>query len=163
MTPPHLSRRSLSASAATIGLSATAVPTASASGAAQSSVSLRLSDGFAPEGITIQNGIACFGSRVTGDIYRMDTSTGEGYMLAEGPGTPSLGLKIYDGEGRVFIAGGSGGDGRVVLRDDGELLGSFGFGGGFVNDVLVVDTWRTSPTPTTPSCTSCPTPASIPR
>jgi sugar lactone lactonase YvrE len=96
-----------------------------------------LPDGFAPEGIAIdQYGIAYFGSRVTGTIHRIELSLGEGSTLAEGPGTPSLGLQA-DYSGRLFVAGGSGGDARVIDTTTGEVLASFPLDGGFVNDVIL--------------------------
>src|ERR671912_1033841 len=54
-----------------------------------------LPDGFQPEGIAIdRRGTAYFGSLTDGDIYAADLRTGEGAILSEGPGTPSVGLKV---------------------------------------------------------------------
>jgi sugar lactone lactonase YvrE len=139
MTLPHLSRRAVFATAAAIGLSATAARAAPAATGSQPGAVTRapLPDGFAPEGIAIdQYGIAYVGSRVTGAIQRIDLAFGENATLAEGPGTPSLGMKA-DHAGRLFVAGGTGGDVRVLDTTTGETLASYPLGGGFVNDVLL--------------------------
>ena len=81
--------------------------------------------GFQPEGIAIGNApYAYFGSRADGDIYRASLNTGRGEVISQGPGTPSLGLKL-DGRGRLFVAGGSGGDARVVDARSGRVLKSY--------------------------------------
>jgi sugar lactone lactonase YvrE len=100
---------------------------------------IELPDGFLPEGIAIGPGpTAWFGSRADGDIYEVDLLTGEGEVIAEGPGTPSIGLKS-DKRGRLFVAGGPSGSGRVVDSDTGALLADYQFttGNSFVNDVLL--------------------------
>lgn len=97
-----------------------------------------LPNGFQPEGIAIAGGHAYFGSRATGDIYRADLRTGRGKVITKGPGTPSLGLET-DGRGRLFVAGGSGGDARVVDLRTGKVLKSYRLATGtsFVNDVII--------------------------
>jgi sugar lactone lactonase YvrE len=99
-----------------------------------------LPNGFQPEGIAIRGGpFAYFGSRVDGDIYRANLRTGKGRVISQGPGTPSLGMKL-DGRGRLFVAGGSGGDGRVIDTDTGRVLRSWTFTTStptFVNDVVL--------------------------
>jgi sugar lactone lactonase YvrE len=95
-----------------------------------------LPDAFQPEGITTAGPLAWFGSRADGDIYRADLVTGEGEVISQGPGTPSVGLTV-DGRGRLFVSGGTGGDARVVDGRSGEVLATYDFGGGFVNDVVV--------------------------
>jgi sugar lactone lactonase YvrE len=100
---------------------------------------LALPDGFQPEGIAIGPGpTAYFGSRVDGDLYRVDLGTGRGRVFSAGPGTPSLGLKL-DRRGRLFVAGGTGGDARVVDARTGRVLASYAFATGttFVNDVVL--------------------------
>jgi sugar lactone lactonase YvrE len=97
-----------------------------------------LPDGFQPEGIAIGPGpVAYFGSRLDGSIYEASLASGLGRVLSTGPGTPSLGLKT-DAD-RIFVSGGSGGDGRVVDRHTGEVLASYQFatGASFVNDVVL--------------------------
>lgn len=98
-----------------------------------------LPDGFQPEGIAIGPGpVAYFGSRVDGSIYRASLITGRGRVFSQGPGTPSLGMKT-DARGRLFVAGGTGGDGRVIDARTGEVLTSYQFitGESFVNDVVL--------------------------
>lgn len=103
--------------------------------------SFPLPDGFQPEGIEIGPGpVAYFGSRADGSIYRASLLTGKGAILSKGPaaGTPSLGLKTDD-RGRLFVAGGRGGDGRVIDTRTGAVLASYAFATGdtFVNDVIL--------------------------
>lgn len=100
---------------------------------------IELPDGFLPEGIAIGPGpTAWFGSRADGDIYEVDLVTGEGEVIAEGPGTPSIGLKS-DRSGRLYVAGGPSGTGRVVDIDTGALLADYQLttDASFVNDVLL--------------------------
>jgi sugar lactone lactonase YvrE len=97
---------------------------------------VELPDAFQPEGITTAGPYAWFGSRADGDIYRADLVTGEGEVISQGPGTPSVGLTV-DARGRLFVSGGTGGDARVVDARSGEALATYDFGGGFVNDVVV--------------------------
>jgi hypothetical protein len=101
---------------------------------------IQLPDGFQPEGIAIgrHRPFAYFGSRVDGDIYRADLRTGEGSVISQGPGTQSLGMKV-DRRGRLFVAGGEGGDGRVVDTRTGRVLRSYDFAASdtFVNDVVL--------------------------
>jgi sugar lactone lactonase YvrE len=95
--------------------------------------------GFQPEGIAIDHsGTAYFGSRADGDIYAASLSTGRGKVITQGPGTASLGMKV-DQRGRLFVAGGGGGDGRVIDTRSGKVLASYTFTTAtptFVNDVI---------------------------
>ncbi len=98
-----------------------------------------LPDGFQPEGIAIGRGpVAYFGSRLDGDIYRASLRTGKGRVISQGPGTPSLGMKV-DRRNRLWVAGGTGGDGRVVDTRTGRVLASYDFAPDdtFVNDVVL--------------------------
>ncbi|ONI90761.1 superoxide dismutase [Saccharothrix sp. ALI-22-I] len=101
-----------------------------------------LPDGFMPEGIAIGAvPTAYFGSRADGDLFRVDLRTGVGEVFSQGPGTPSVGLKV-DWRQRLFVSGGAGGDGRVVDARTGEILKSYKFASDtstFVNDVVVTD------------------------
>ncbi|MEV1287993.1 superoxide dismutase [Micromonospora sp. NPDC049679] len=100
---------------------------------------IALPAGFQPEGIAIGAlPYAFFGSRATGAIYRASLATGEGAVINAGSGTPSLGMKL-DARGRLYVAGGSGGDGRVVDGVTGALLASYRFTASpsFVNDVVL--------------------------
>ena len=100
---------------------------------------IALPDGFQPEGIAIGPGKTGYvGSLVDGDVYVFDVRTGEEIRTLDGPGTPSVGLKI-DKRGRLFIAGGPAGDGRVVDAATGDILETYSFTAGptFVNDVVL--------------------------
>jgi sugar lactone lactonase YvrE len=95
---------------------------------------------FQPEGIAIDRaGKAYFGSRLDGDIYAADLRTGQGRVISQGPGTASLGMKT-DQRGRLFVAGGGGGNGRVIDTRTGQVLASYTFATAtptFVNDVIL--------------------------
>jgi hypothetical protein len=98
-----------------------------------------LPDNWLPEGIAIGVApFAYFGSRADGSIYRASLATGEGRVISRGPGTPSVGLKI-DRRGRLFVAGGTAGDARVVSAFTGEIIASYAFATGntFINDVVL--------------------------
>lgn len=99
-----------------------------------------LPDGWQPEGIAISGTTAYFGSRADGSIYAADLRTGRGKVLAKGPGTPSLGLKV-DSRKRLWVAGGVGGDARVYDARSGALLAKFQFATAdtFVNDVVLTE------------------------
>ncbi|BCJ51311.1 hypothetical protein Asp14428_27860 [Actinoplanes sp. NBRC 14428] len=139
-----MSRRTL----AIVALTALAVPAAAPSAASAAPaahpagpgpVVLDLPDGFQPEGIAIGKlPYAYFGSRADGDIYRAGLLTGRGRVISQGPGTPSLGLKL-DGRGRLFVAGGSGGDARVIDAGNGKVLRSYRLQTvpAFINDVVL--------------------------
>ena len=101
---------------------------------------IELPDGFLPEGIATGRGpFAWFGSRADGDIYRANLVTGRGTIISEGPGTPSVGLKI-DRRGRLFVAGGPTGDARVVSARSGDVVATYQLSDAestFVNDVVL--------------------------
>jgi sugar lactone lactonase YvrE len=100
---------------------------------------IELPTGFQPEGIAIGRlPFAYFGSLADGSIYRANLVTGRGRIISEGPGTPSVGVKL-DSRGRLFVAGGVAGDARVVDTRSGEVLASYAFATGttFVNDVVL--------------------------
>ncbi|MRX44875.1 SMP-30/gluconolactonase/LRE family protein [Agromyces kandeliae] len=123
---------------ASVASPAAAIPASSSGGGAVESV-IDLPDGFQPEGIAIApGGTAYFGSLADGDIYAADLRSGEGEVVSEGPGTPSVGLDL-DAMGRLFVSGGDAGDARVVDTATGEVLASYQLteGAGFINDVIV--------------------------
>jgi sugar lactone lactonase YvrE len=136
-----MSRRTI----AIVALTALAVTGAAPSAAATPTPSgswptvIQLPDGFQPEGIAV-GGLpyAYFGSRADGDIYRVSLRTGRGQVISQGPGTPSLGMKL-DHRGRLFVAGGSGGDARVLDAASGRVLRSYRLQTvpSFINDVTL--------------------------
>lgn len=113
---------------------------------------IALPDGFVPEGIDTGPGaVAYVSSLADGSIYRADLRTGEGELFGKGPGTPSVGIET-DPHGRLFVAGGSTGDARVIDTATGELLAHYRFapppavlpvlpslGTTIVNDVVVTE------------------------
>lgn len=141
---PRLAIRA--AALAMVGLGAVAavpaaadVPGSASSSAGLFPTTLQLPDGFQPEGIATGPGpVAFFGSRADGSIFAVNLITGRGRTISPGPGTPSLGMKT-DARGRLFVAGGTGGDGRVVDTRSGRVLASYQFATGttFVNDVIL--------------------------
>lgn len=101
---------------------------------------LALPDGFLPEGIGIGAWpTAYFGSRADGRIFQVNLVNGRGRVLSPGPGTPSLGIKVDSVHGRLFVAGGTGGDARVIDVRSGAVLASYKFRDAdtFVNDVVI--------------------------
>jgi hypothetical protein len=102
---------------------------------------LELPNGFQPEGITIgRHATAYLGSRTDGDIYAVSLRTGERTLISQGlgPDFPSIGLKI-DNRGRLFVAGGPAGTGRVIDVETGEIIRNYQFASAptFVNDVVL--------------------------
>lgn len=101
---------------------------------------IELPNGFQPEGIAIDGAArAYFGSLLDGDIYAADLRTGQGRVISQGPGTASVGMKV-DHHGRLFVAGGGAGDGRVIYTRTGNVLASYSFTTAtstFVNDVIL--------------------------
>jgi sugar lactone lactonase YvrE len=98
--------------------------------------------GFRPEGITTGPGpFAYLGSLADGSIYRVNLVTGTGRVISPGggPTAPSVGLKS-DQRGRLFVAGGPGGNGRVIDARTGAVLRTYTFttvAPTFVNDVVL--------------------------
>jgi sugar lactone lactonase YvrE len=98
-----------------------------------------LPNGFQPEGIATGPGpVAYFGSRADGRVFRVNLFTGEGADFSAAVGHPTLGLKT-DRHHRLFAAGGSGGNGRVIDTRTGDVLVTYPFATGttFVNDVIL--------------------------
>jgi sugar lactone lactonase YvrE len=98
---------------------------------------MALPNGWLPEGIATVGHTAYLGSRADGDIYRLDLRTGQGSVISQGPGTPSVGVKA--GHGLLWVAGGPSGSGRVVNLATGAIAASLPFttNPSFVNDVLL--------------------------
>jgi streptogramin lyase len=99
-----------------------------------------LPDGFMPEGIAIGAWpTAYFGSRADGAVHQVELATGRGRLLSPGPGTPSLGIKVDSARRRLFVAGGTGGDVRVLDAFSGRMLAGYRLfeGESFVNDLVI--------------------------
>jgi sugar lactone lactonase YvrE len=139
---PHLGAATAALGAALVTSLAVAPGAAVAMPAEPFPPRIELPDGFLPEGITIgEDATAWFGSRRDGDIYEVDLRTGAGETISQGPGTPSVGLKVDD-LGRLFVSGGTGGDARVVDTTTGAVLATYQLSTAadrFINDSLVTD------------------------
>ncbi|MFH8828006.1 superoxide dismutase [Streptomyces lincolnensis] len=98
-----------------------------------------LPNGWGPERVAIGSApYAYFGSIATGGVYRVDLTRGKGKVVHRGLGRMTVGLKA-DSWGRLFPAGGSSGELRVVDAHSGALLANHVVAGenSFVNDVLL--------------------------
>ncbi|MFI1354478.1 superoxide dismutase [Streptomyces sp. NPDC020898] len=98
-----------------------------------------LPNGWGPEGVAIGSGpYAYFGSIATGGVYRVNLTNGKGKVVHRGLGRMTVGLKA-DSWARLFLAGGSSGELRVVDAHSGALLANHVVAGenSFVNDVLL--------------------------
>jgi sugar lactone lactonase YvrE len=99
---------------------------------------IELPDGFQPEGIAIRGHTAYLGSLADGRIIAVNLRTGDSQVINNGPGTPSVGLKV-DSRGRLFVAGGPSGSARVISAKTGKLLATYQFASAptFINDVVL--------------------------
>jgi sugar lactone lactonase YvrE len=123
-----------------VAVSLVALAVASLAGAQRPGPStLRLPNGFQPEGISISGSSFYVGSIPTGAVYRGSLVTGRGSLLVRGAsGRAAIGLEVD--RGRIFVAGGDTGRGFVYDARTGRELASYEFvadGSGFVNDVVV--------------------------
>jgi sugar lactone lactonase YvrE len=137
-------RQALTGLTATAAITVLAGPSRAAAASSNSELFptvIPLPDNWLPEGIAIgDQPFAYFGSRAHGSIYRANLVTGEGRPLPmPGPGTPAVGLKI-DRWHRLFVAGGTAGNGRVVDAGSGRILVSYQFttDTSFINDVVLM-------------------------
>jgi sugar lactone lactonase YvrE len=99
---------------------------------------IRLPDGFQPEGIAIRGHTFYVGSIPTGAIYRGDLRTGRGSILVPGAaGRAATGLAVNGG--RLYVSGGPTGKAFVYDARTGRLLEEHRLttGATFVNDVVV--------------------------
>lgn len=85
--------------------------------------------GSGPEGIVIAEGsIAFVSSLKTGEIFRVDLSTGERSVFHRSLGPTTVGLAL-DAFGRLFVCGGIDGTLSVIDTATGELLKRYQLGG----------------------------------
>lgn len=97
-----------------------------------------LPDGWRPEGVTTDGALPYVGSLADGAIFAADPATGEGRVLVPGTvGAMALGLDVDAAHGRLWVAGGPTGEVRAYDLTSGELLGTYPFEAGFLNDVAV--------------------------
>ena len=116
---------------------------------------IRLPDGWQPEGIASGRGTSLYvGSIPTGAVWKADAKTGEGDVLV--PPRPgernAIGIKV-DKRNRLFVAGGPTGKAFVYDARTGEDLASYQLAtpgaATFVNDVVVTSkaAWFTDSSP----------------
>jgi sugar lactone lactonase YvrE len=103
---------------------------------------IRLPDGFQPEGIASGRGTSLYvGSIPTGAIWTGDARGGSGRVLVPGrEGRSAIGIKV-DRRNRIFVAGGATGKAFVYDAETGADLASYVLAAPgpptFVNDVVV--------------------------
>jgi sugar lactone lactonase YvrE len=112
-------------------------------GAATFPDTIRLPDGWQPEGIASGRGTSLYvGSIPTGAVWKGDARTGRGDVLVPPrEGRSAIGLKV-DRRNRLFVAGGATGKAFVYDAKTGDDLASYqlapvGAAATFVNDVVV--------------------------
>lgn len=99
-----------------------------------------LPDGFAPEGITSDGTTLYVGSLVDGAIWRGDLTSGSGSVFIDGvAGQVAVGIDFEEGADRLWVAGGNTSQVRVYDTTTGELLETYSFTSGFLNDVVATD------------------------
>jgi streptogramin lyase len=101
-----------------------------------------LPNGFAPEGITAGRGTTLYvGSLANGEIRVVNARTGNDEQLVAGapPGETRVAVGTeYDARSnRLWVAGGPTGQVRVYDASTGELLETYQFAAGFLNDLVV--------------------------
>ena len=93
--------------------------------------------GWQPEGITSLGGSLFVGSLADGAIWRVDAATREGEVFVPGTdGAVAVGVEADEANGRIWVAGGNTGLVRAYAADSGELLQTYAFVGGFLNDLV---------------------------
>ena len=111
-------------------------------GAATFPETIRLPNGWQPEGIASGRGTSLYvGSIPTGAIWKADARTGRGHTLVPGrEGRAAIGIKV-DRRNRIFVAGGPTGQAFVYDARTGRDLASYQLApqgvATFVNDVVV--------------------------
>jgi sugar lactone lactonase YvrE len=98
-----------------------------------------LPDGFAPEGITTGRGKTLYvGSLADGAIWQADARTGEGSILVPGvEGRVAVGVEYDTARQVLWVAGGPTGTVRAYDTRTGDLLATYMFDAGFLNDLVV--------------------------
>jgi sugar lactone lactonase YvrE len=99
---------------------------------------IRLPDGFQPEGIAIRGNTFYVGSIPTGAIYRGDLRTGRGAVLVQGA-TGKAAIGVEQAGGRLYVAGGPTGKAFVYDARTGATIATHQLTTKqtFINDVTV--------------------------
>jgi hypothetical protein len=129
-------RRLAALPATAIALALTAAPALAAPFPSR----IDLPDGWRPEGIAAGRGTTVFaGSMANGAIARIDVRTGavDPAFAAGATGRVDTGLDYQRGADRLWVAGGPTGEVRVYDASSGDLLQTYSFQSGFLNDVVV--------------------------
>jgi streptogramin lyase len=93
--------------------------------------------GWQPEGITSMDGSLYVGSLADGAIWKVDATTRQGDIFVPGTeGAVAVGVEADAANGRLWVAGGNTGEVRAYAADSGELLATYTFEGGFLNDLV---------------------------
>lgn len=96
-----------------------------------------LPNGWQPEGITNDGTTLYVGSLVDGAIWRGTLPSGSGAPFIPGvEGQMAVGLDYEDAHDRLWVAGGGGSSVRAYDATTGELLETYTFESGFVNDIV---------------------------
>ena len=99
-----------------------------------------LPDGWQPEGITSDGTTLYVGSLVDGAIWRGTLQSGTGDTFIEGvDGQMAVGIDYEDAHDRLWVAGGNNHTVRVYDATSGELLETYTFDSGFINDVVATE------------------------
>ncbi|HEU5203361.1 MAG TPA: hypothetical protein VFU17_03590 [Candidatus Limnocylindrales bacterium] len=98
---------------------------------------INLPPGWQPEGVTSDGTTLYVGSLVDGAIWRGTLPSGEGAPFIPGvEGQMAVGLDYEEAHDRLWVAGGGGSSIRVYDAATGELLETYTFESGFVNDIV---------------------------
>lgn len=98
---------------------------------------IEMPNGWAPEGITTDGELLYAGSLANGAILMADPATGATEVLVEGAEGLVVAGVDYDQAGRLWAAGATGGEVRAYDAGSGELLETYPFQAGFLNDAVV--------------------------
>lgn len=99
---------------------------------------IELPPGWQAEGVTSDGTTLYAGSLADGAIWKGDATSGEGDVLVPGGDAGvSVGLDVESDAGRLWVAGGPGGNVNAYDTETGELLSSYQLEAGFLNDVAV--------------------------
>lgn len=103
---------------------------------------IQLAKGLRPEGIAIKGNTAFVTSYFDGSIARLDLRTGQQSAFSPKVGKGAIGL-LLDAQNRIFVAGGYGGDLRVINADNGETIATYQLAneseGTIINDLVMLD------------------------